>query len=273
MKTSIAILAILVVFAHHARAQHKLTKLWETDSVLAIPESVLAAKDVLYVSLIDGKPWEMDGKGEIAKLDKNGKILNASWASGLNAPKGMAIWKGDLYVADVNAVAVIDLATGKIKNRIKVDGATGLNDVSVDSKGVVYVSDSQLGNVHKISGGIPTPYLTGLKGVNGVKADANDLYVLTSNDVFKVGEKKEMTSLGQTEVGGDGIEPIGGGDFVITCWPGIIYYLPKGGKLEVMLDTRPQKTSSADLGIDASQRVIYIPTFFKKSVVAYRVSK
>ena len=53
---------------------------------------MLFDRDVLYVSLIDGPSWEVDGKGEIGKLDKSGKILNATWATGLNAPKGMGIY-------------------------------------------------------------------------------------------------------------------------------------------------------------------------------------
>ena len=35
-------------------AQHSLEKIWESDTTLAVPESVLADKDVLYVSLVDG---------------------------------------------------------------------------------------------------------------------------------------------------------------------------------------------------------------------------
>jgi hypothetical protein len=72
-----------------SQAQHTLTKIWESDTTLAIPESVLPdpKKAVLYVSLIDGGPWEMDGKGSIGKLGMNGKIINPDlmpqkvWAS------------------------------------------------------------------------------------------------------------------------------------------------------------------------------------------------
>jgi hypothetical protein len=47
--------------------KHKLVQLWSTDSVVATPESVLPdLKDnKLYVSLIDGEPWGVDGKGGI----------------------------------------------------------------------------------------------------------------------------------------------------------------------------------------------------------------
>jgi DNA-binding beta-propeller fold protein YncE len=97
---------------------------------------VLFDKDGMYVAVIDGQPWNADGKGQIARLDTKGKIVNASWATGLSAPKGMAIWDKKLYVADISEVAVINTKTGKIESKIPVEGATGLNDVTIDSKGM-----------------------------------------------------------------------------------------------------------------------------------------
>jgi hypothetical protein len=253
------------------QAQHSIEKLWESDTTLAIPESVLFDKNVLYVSLIDGQGWDADGKGEIAKMDKNGKVLNATWATGLNAPKGMGLWDKKLFVADISEVAVINTATGKIESKIAVEGATGLNDITIDKKGTVYVSDSKLGNVHRITNGKAELYLSGLKGVNGLKAIDNDLYILTSNDVLKAGADKKTVTVATTEIGGDGIEPVGNGDYVISCWPGLVYYMDKNGKLEIMLDTREQKKNTADIGYNTAERIVYVPTFMKKSVVAYKL--
>jgi len=269
MKSTFAFLFVLLTTA--AQAQHSLEKLWESDTTLAVPESVLFEKSGLYVALIDGQPWDADGKGEIAKLDKNGKILNATWATGLNAPKGMGIWDKKLYVADISEVAVINTETGKVESRIPVEGATGLNDITIDKKGIVYVSDSKLGNVHKITKGKAELYLSALKGVNGLKAVGSDLYILTSNDVLKAGADKKLTTVATTEIGGDGIEPVGKGDYVVSCWPGLIYYMDKDGKLEIMLDTREQKRNTADIGYNPGENIVYVPTFFKKSVVAYKL--
>lgn len=269
MKILSCLFLLLIATAGHA--QHSIEKIWESDTTLAIPESVLFDKTVLYVSLIDGQPWDADGKGQIATLDKNGKILNATWATGLSAPKGMGIHDKKLYVADISDVVVINTANGKIESRIAVEGATGLNDITIDKKGVVYVSDSKLGRVHQIKKGKAELYLSDLKGVNGLKAVDKDLYILTSNDVFKAGPDKKLVTVATTEIGGDGIEPVGNGDFVISCWAGLIYYLDKNGKLEIMLDTREEKRNTADIGYNTSERIVYVPTFFKKSVVAYKL--
>ncbi len=59
-----------------AKAQtHTLVKMWETDTIVAIPESVLpdVKKKILYVSLIDGGPWVSDGKGGVGKLSRKMK--------------------------------------------------------------------------------------------------------------------------------------------------------------------------------------------------------
>jgi hypothetical protein len=94
-----------------------LTLLWETADSLATNESVLfdETTGILYVSNIEGQdPQQKDGKGSIAILSKEGKILNPAWVTGLNAPKGMAISSGKLYVTDIDHLIEIDLATSKI---------------------------------------------------------------------------------------------------------------------------------------------------------------
>src|SRR5436189_39729 len=150
MKKNLLFIAaiFLLIICNQANAQkHKLVKVWETDTILKVPESVLydAANKVLYASNIDGTdPWAKDGKGSIAKIGMDGKIIAVEWVKGLNAPKGMGVHNGKLYVADLTNIVVIDTKTGSIEKTIAVDGAGGLNDVSVGSDGVIWVSDSQL---------------------------------------------------------------------------------------------------------------------------------
>src|SRR5687768_8476206 len=81
-------------------AQHQLTRIWETDSTLKVPESVLfdGKNNLLYVSNIDGDAASKDGKGSIGKVGLDGKVIQAEWVTGLHAPKGMALYKNDLYV-------------------------------------------------------------------------------------------------------------------------------------------------------------------------------
>lgn len=255
-------------------AQHKLEKKWETDTLLKVPESVYfdPANQVLYVSNIDGKSDEKDGKGSIGKVGLDGKIIATDWVTGLNAPKGMGLVKNMLWVADLDEMAVIDIKTGKITKRIKIEGAKFLNDVTADSKGIIYVSDSRASIVYKIENGRVTIFLEKLKGPNGLLVYNKDLYVLDKGGLYKVGMGKNLEKLADgMDPSTDGVENVQGNDFIVSCWAGVIYYVKGDGTTEQLLDTRDQKKNSADIGYDPKNKIVYVPTFFGNSVVAYQL--
>jgi hypothetical protein len=256
------------------RAQHQLVKLWETDTVLKVPESVLySAEDkLLYNSNIDGQPNEKDGKGSIGKTGLDGKIIQVDWVTGLNAPKGLGRYGNLLYAADVDAVVVIDIKMARIIQRIPVEGAIFLNDISVDPKGVVYVSDTRTEKVHRIEKGKVTTYLEGIKGANGVLAVGDDLYVVGNGILWKAGPDRKLTKIADgMDASTDGLERVQGTDFLVTSWIGIIYYVKGDGSKEILLNTTDQKKNSADIGYDPVHRIVYVPTFFKNSIAAYEL--
>jgi hypothetical protein len=268
------LIGVLLFISITSRAQHTLTKLWATDSVLAVPESVLFdAKDqLLYVSLIDGEYNKKDGKGEIARVGLDGKIISKAWVSGLNAPKGLGRYKNFLYVADLDEIVIIDIANARILNRIPIEGATFLNDIAVDEKGNVYVSDSETGKVHLVKAGVVSTYLSGLKGPNGLFASKGKLYVLASGELLEVGSNQKLKVLASgLNASTDGIEAIDVNSFIVSCWEGVIYYVPKRDAFEQLSDTRAEKMNTADIGYDAVNKIVYVPTFFKNSVVAYQL--
>jgi hypothetical protein len=227
---------------------------------------------VLYVSNIDGKPDEKDGKGSIGKVGLDGKIIATDWVTGLNAPKGMALVKNTLWVSDVDGVATIDIKTGKVTNRINIDGSKFLNDVAADNKGTIYVSDSRTLMVYKIDNGKPSVFLDKLQGPNGLHFYNNDLYLLDNGILYKVGKGKSLEKIADGLEGHtDGLEHVEGNDFLVSGWEGVIYYVKGDGTKEKLLDTRAQKINSADIGYDKKNRIVYVPTFFKNSVVAYQL--
>ena len=257
-----------------ASAQHSLTLKWSTDTLLKTPESVLydAAGKQLYISNIDGKPSEKDGHGSIGKVALNGKIIKTDWVTGLNAPKGMGLYKNKLYVADLTEVVVIDVVKASIVEHIPIEGAIFLNDVTVDSKGVVYVSDTRTNKVHKIENGKVSTYADDMKGANGVLAVGSDLYVLVSGSLVKIDHNKKVTVITEgMESSTDGIEMVQPGEFIVSCWSGIVYYVKADGSKQVLLDTREKKINSADIGYDAKNKIVYVPTFYKNSVYAYQL--
>ena len=278
MKKTLSRTALLIAILFNSSlvfAQHKLEKLWETDSVLKVPESVLFDGDnkVLYAANIDGTdPWGKDGKGSVAKVGLDGKVIAVEWVSGLNAPKGMGIYKGKLYVADLNELVVIDIAGGKIEKRIVVTGAEGLNDVSVSNAGIVYVSDSKAKKIFVVKDGVSELLLDTLKGPNGVLMRGDDFYLLDAGGMYKMNKDKTLTKITDGMDGGtDGIENISGNDFIISCWQGVVWYVSADGSKQQLLDSRGDKKNSADIGMDAKNKIVYVPTFWRNTIVAYRV--
>lgn len=262
---------VAAAFSLSATAQqHQLEPLWKTEAI-AVPESVLPVKNILYVTLIDGGSWVADGKGGVAKLTRDGKIIDTTWITGLSAPKGMAKVGNKLYVADITNVVVIDIKKGKIEKKINIEGAVALNDVTANKKGVVYVSDSRKGNIWKLERDVPTLLLDGQQNVNGLKAIKKDLYVGAGKSFKKLDDKKQLTTLVEVPQGIDGIEPVGDRDFILTSWGGWIYYVTADGKFETLLDTSAEKKNTADIGYDAKERILYVPTFNAKTVDAYRL--
>ncbi|MEO6330922.1 MAG: ATP-binding protein [Ginsengibacter sp.] len=272
MKNILVILFACASFTLNAQ-KHSLEKIWETDTIVAVPESVLpdAGKNILYVSLIDGGGWDADGKGGIGKLAPDGKNYNAEWITGLSAPKGLGIAGNRLFAADINTVVVIDIKNGKIEKKITVDGAEGLNDITVSDKGIVYVSDSKTGNIFRIENDIPKLYLSNMNGVNGLRCIKDDLYIGSGKSFVKANAQKQLTTIVEVPEDIDGIEPVGNGDFILTSWGGYIFYVYAGGSFETLLDTHLEKKNTADIGYDATKQIVYVPTFNAKTVIAYKL--
>ena len=92
-----------------------LTPLWNLTTDFAAPESAYydAASNAVFVSSINGQILEKDGNGYISRLTPDGKIVSAKWVTGLNAPKGLRSVRGTLWVADIDEVVGVDIASGK----------------------------------------------------------------------------------------------------------------------------------------------------------------
>jgi len=256
-------------------SQFSLSKVWESDSTLKVPESVLLDREagILYVSNIDGlDPWGADHKGSISKLGLDGKVLSLDWIRGLSAPKGMALYKGILYVADITEVVVIDIEKSEIKKKIPVPYAERLKDITIDGKGTLYVSDTKGKRVYTIKGGVASPYLEALQNPNGVKWNHENLYIVDNSSLFKVEYDRTLTKIADKLEGGvDGIEMADEKDFIVSAWAGVIYYIKADGSKQILLDTRLDKFNSADICFDPIAKILYVPTFWKNRVIAYEL--
>jgi hypothetical protein len=267
---ALACFSLVSIYAQKATVQ----KLWATDTILKIPESVLVddKENCLWVSNIDGASNGKDGKGSISKLSKTGSPVNLEWVTGLNAPKGMAKYKQELYVADLTELVVIDIKKGVIKNKIKVEGSVFLNDVTVNKNGTVFVSDSRTGKVHRIENGIVSIEVENLQGPNGLLSIEDQLLILDRGSLLSVTPGGAISRIMDgMDPSTDGIERVATNQYIVSCWNGIVYYIVAGAQKITLFDTRSEKINSADIGYDAKNKIIYVPTFMKNSVVAYQL--
>ena len=253
--------------------QPALSLLWESTDSLPTNESVLydTGSGLLYVSVIEGQdPQEKDGKGSIALLTKDGEILNKSWITGLNAPKGMAISEGKLYVTDIDALVEIDLSTAKITQTYPVAGAQFLNDVAAYA-GTVYFSDMNTGKVHTLVKGTISMLSEGHIALNGLAVDADGtLYGLDASGLKKWNADGTTTLVNAQVTDGDGLILLGDGHYLASRWTGEIW-LATDSTQTLLLDTKTAQSNTADIGYNATEKIVYVPTFYKNKVAAYKL--
>ncbi len=257
----------------------KLVKVWETDTTLRIPESVLYdGHKTLYVANIDGKPGALDGNGFISKVSLDGKIENLRWTSGLNAPKGMGLYKNKLYVTDIYRLICINTENGRAEKTWDGVGKNAfLNDVTVAKDGTVYVSDNQNDKIYRLKDGKWEVWLEGeqLNKPNGVLAVGKDKLLIGSTKIGALRSvdvaTKVMTTLADGMAATDGIVSEGKNNYFVSDWNGQIFHVNADGTKEQLLDTRQQKINAADIDYVARKKLLIVPTFYKNTLVAYRV--
>ncbi|GAB3996711.1 hypothetical protein GCM10028807_39960 [Spirosoma daeguense] len=255
-----------------------LKPVWETDTTVRTPESVLfePKQKVLYVACINGGP-SLDNKGSyIAKVGLDGKVIQMKFADNLNSTKGMGILGDKLYVTEMTQVAEIALATGKILNRYPIEGAKFLNDIAVDTKkGIIYITDSNDHKVWSITNGKASLVLSGdpLKGTNGLLFENNQLLIGNGDgSLFSMNpDTKQLTTIAKVSGGIDGIIALGNKSYIVTEWRGKVWHVSSDGKTDLKIDTSAEKINSADLGYDPQSKTLFIPTFFHNTVKAYSV--
>lgn len=248
------------------------------------PESALfdTAGSRIIVSNIVGNPGDADGNGYLSVLSLEGKVAAQHWIDGMDAPKGMAISDGKLYVADITHVRVVDLDSGKLLSTIDVPNAVFLNDMTADASGKVYVTDMLADAIYRIDG-VKAELLVkdaALASPNGVFADGGRLIVASwgkgMKPDFSTAEPGGLLSIdlatkaivplpGAREFANlDGVVVIGDTVYATAYMTGTLYRYKAGGTPGAVATFKP---GSADIGTDGKS-IIYVPLMNEGDVVA-----
>lgn len=252
------------------------------------PESVLHDPDGdrLFVSNVVGPPDAKDGDGYIAVIGLDGKTITPRFAAGMDAPKGMVLTGGRLYVSDIDRLHAIDPATGAILQSWPAEGAGFLNDLATDGTRV-FVSDLTKDRIYVLEDDKLSVWLESeaLEHPNGLEVSGGSLYVaawgkglrpdgstetpgrllavdLASKAIAPVGAGAPVGAL-------DGLRPDGaGGWFATDFLAGGVFHYDSEGEARQVMELPP---GSADLDFIAEKGVILIPMMLSGEVVARKI--
>lgn len=248
-----------------------LTLLWETDTNFRVNESVLYHDGVLYVSNIAGMPTEKNGTGFIAKLSKEGQVEVMEWAKDLDAPKGMGVLDGKMYVTNITELVEVDMASGEILNRYPVEGSEFLNDVAIGD-GKVFFSDMNTGKLHVLENGEVKTLAQGKTDLNGLAFYNGQLYGVNANGLQTISEDGTGGTTINGEIrGGDGLVVIDENTFLVSRWVGEIWLI-QNGEATKLLDSKEDEVQTADIGYIHETQTVLVPRFFSHKVSAYKLN-
>lgn len=279
----------LSLFAAQAAVQAEAPKkVWETKKAYG-PEAVYYDADagVLYVTNGNNDPLKKDGDGYVSKLALDGTVIAEKWATGLNAPKGIAASNGRLFVGDIDELVEIDMKDGRVIAKHAAPGAKLVNDVAADGSGAVYTSDTMTNTIFRLKDGKIEAWLSGdtLAGPNGLVVEGDTLIVNTwgvfSGDgwatkvpgqLYSVSLKdKTITALGKGKPFGnlDALQPLGDGSYLVgDFWVGKVLKFAADGTVSEVLTL---KQGTADFGYNPATKTIFVPNMMQNTITAYQL--
>lgn len=116
------------------------------------------ATGFIYVSCMNGPGEKKDDNGSIARIKPDGTVDLYKFIDGiqslvdLNAPKGMAIIGSFLYVADIDAVRVFQVSSGKKLFAVNFGDypVKHFYDLAIGPDGALYVTEGPSNTIYRI---------------------------------------------------------------------------------------------------------------------------
>ena len=280
------IIAILTALSL-AQADPIAKPIWSATEGIDSPESVYydAGSGFVFSSQIVGDASAKDGNGRIVKLTIDGKVVDANWAKGLDAPKGLRSSRGTLYVADIDQIVGFDIKSGRETSRVKIADAKFLNDLCTGRDGIIYATDSFANRVWAVRNGVASLFSDApqLELPNGILVDGNRVVVATDGRPGRGGggtpgslfaidlTTKAVTQVTTQSIGTpDGLELDGRGGYIVSdVGGGRIFHVTAGGDVRQIrqLDRQP-----ADISFVPARKLLLVPHLGLNRVSAYDLS-
>ncbi len=256
------------------------------------PQSFLSdsAHQEYFISNVNGESDARDNNGFITKLDGKGKVVNLHFIQGgkgrtiLHAPKGMAIVRKVLYVADLDTLRGFDTETGAplvtvtIPSPPGISQGVGLADVLHAGKGFLYMSDFVTNTIYRINTNDDHAISVlvrdeTLSGPRGLTLDPRTGHLIVASwdkgkilDVDGRGHITELVSNGffsSRFKNLDGLDFDTWGNLYISDFTtGKIWRMRPDGHFQVIAEYLP---TPADISVDRENNLILVPYLYSNT--------
>jgi sugar lactone lactonase YvrE len=264
-------------------------KPWATEPLkvltgFEVPECVAPdpAHGVIYISNIEAAEdayWDDDGEGFISQAMSEGDMKKLRWLDSrsgavIHSPKGMCILNGVLYFADNTRLMRCAPETTSPPEPIEIPGAKRLNDVATDGK-AIYVSDTQEGVIFRVDPKGGHTVIPGPSGANGIAFHKGQMYCVSwdAHDVYEVDPEGKNApkpfGLADHFKNLDGIEVLDDGTFLVSDFVGnkVCTITPDRKTVATLVEIE----SPADIGLDRTRGLLYVPKFEKNEVAVLKL--
>lgn len=272
---------IICVFVLTGSALAEPVKLWETGEVFKRPESVAydGERGCLYISNFTGGPKNglPYGQHYISKVNIEGEIIKLDWIDNITAPTGICIAGDKLYIVERFGVVEYDLKTDKVSNKYYIKTSKFLNDVTVDSQGLIYVSESDTNTIYRIKKSSVEKWLNSerVSRPNGILYDEGKLIVAVASEpslkMVNISDKK-VTKIADLDEGIlDGIKKCGDG-YLLSDYLGSLYLVKLSGEVTELINTREAKINIADFEYIPDKDMVISPAMGSNKLICYQLN-
>jgi sugar lactone lactonase YvrE len=275
--------SIPVLTSHHI--DHTLSEiLWETESNLLTPESVLYDPEnkVFYVSSFDNMYYKQGyPTGFISRFSEDGKMLDHEWIKGLFAPTGMCLNNHNLHVVTRFGVVVFDTKKGEYITQFDIQGGDFLNDITVDSLGRIYITNSSgdpdKPDIYIIEKNEVKPWIQSdmISNANGIYEYRGKLLIGNNGEGLFQSidlDNQNITTICSLGVGTiDGIRIDNQGNWLVSHWEGKIFRITRQGEITEIFDSRLNGYNAADFEFLGKDNLLIIPTYVGNRIVALKL--
>jgi len=225
--------------------------------------------DMLYVSCLDD--IDSQDHGLICRTDIYGEIIDTLAVEQLRQPKGCKTVAGCLYITDINRVIRYSLAADSIEWVYLPPKAMYLQDVESDPYGNIFVSDAHAGCIYRIRGDSVTLYCKDslLNNVTGLCHNGSNLVAGAKNCIVGVDNNGRARILAHTPFSVYGIRYLDNGEYLASDFVGNVHHVSAAGSQVIY--KKSADANSADFEFIPEQRLIYLPTYKKNSMVLFKL--